>query len=273
MLKRLELPTSAWPELKQHAEERGLMFLSTPDDLDSARLLRDLGVSALKVGSAELTNRPFLRDLARLGLPLILSTGMGSMLEVALALDAIDSVAVSTGRPVSVVLLHAVSAYPAPAGELNLRAMTSLRQAFGVPTGLSDHSLGAAAAVLGAGLGMAVLEKHLTLDRAGQGPDHAASADPAQFREMVRLLREAETMLGSGLKAPTRSEADTRSTVRRVLLYTADLPEGHVLRGQDVVALRSGVPGLPPDEADVLAGRALRRAVGAGAAVSQDDLT
>jgi N,N'-diacetyllegionaminate synthase len=267
MLKRLELPWSAHPELQRHAHERGLVFLSTPDEIDSARFLVRLPVPALKIGSAELSNIPYLRDLASLRTPVLLSTGMGTMAEVAHALDVLEE-----GGAPSVALFHCVSAYPAPEEEMNLSAMTAMRQAFAVPVGLSDHTTGTTAAVVGAAMGMALLEKHLTLDRSREGPDHAASADPSMFREMVRLVRRAEALRGDGAKRPMPSEIPTASAVRRTLLYAADLPAGHVLRAADMEALRSGDPGLGPEGAERLRGRTLARAVRVGAVVGEEDL-
>ena len=267
MLKRLELPWSAHAALQRHAVERGLVFLSTPDEIDSARFLVGLPVPALKIGSAELSNLPYLRDLAALRTPILLSTGMGTMAEVAQALDIFEE-----GGAPAVALLHCVSAYPAPADEMNLSAMATMRQAFGVAVGLSDHTTGTTAAAVGAGLGMAVLEKHLTLDRSREGPDHAASADPAMFREMVTLVRAGEALRGDGLKRPTPSEAPTATAVRRTLLYSVDLPAGHVLTAADMEALRSGDPGLGPEAAERMKGRELRRTVRGGVPVSLEDL-
>lgn len=266
MLKKLEMPYDWHPELQRHARERGVVFLSTPDDIQSARFLCDLGVPALKVGSAELTNLPFLRQLAALGKSLILSTGMGTGEEIREALAVIAAEA-----PVPVALLHCVSAYPAPEEELNLRCLATLRDEFCLPVGLSDHTAGSLAAAVAVGLGMAILEKHLTLDKQGPGPDHAASADPAGFAELVRTVRRAERMLGNGLKAPTASEADARATVRRTLLYAADLPAGHELEQSDVAALRCGMAGLGPEAILPLLGRRLKRAARAGTAVNLAD--
>jgi N,N'-diacetyllegionaminate synthase len=267
MLKRLELPRSVHRALQAHAHDRGLVFLSTPDEIDSARFLVDLPVPALKIGSAELSNIPYLRDLAALRSPILLSTGMGTMAEVAHAVDVLEE-----GGAPSLALLHCVSAYPAPEEEMNLSAMATMRHAFGIAVGLSDHTTGTTAAVAGAAMGMALLEKHLTLDRSRAGPDHAASADPATFREMVRLVRQAEALRGDGVKRPVPSEAPTATAVRRTLFYAMDLPAGRVLVATDLEALRSGEPGLGPEAAERLRGRALRRAVRAGSTVSEEDL-
>jgi N-acetylneuraminate synthase/N,N'-diacetyllegionaminate synthase len=267
MLKRLELPYEWHAELKDHAERLGLIFLSTPDEIDSAHFLCQLGVPAIKVGSGELTNLPYLRQLAALGKPIILSTGMGHLSEVSRALEAVRE----AGHP-PIALLHCVSAYPAPEEEMNLRAMTTLRDAFGVAVGLSDHTNGHTAAVMGVALGMCVLEKHLTLDRSMRGPDHAASADPADLTELVRMVRKAEVMLGTGEKRITSSEVNTRQVVARTLVYAVPVAAGQRVKEEDFEALRCGQPGLPPEAAARLVGRVLRRSVSRGDAVAEGDL-
>jgi len=256
MLKGLELPFERHKELKEHAEASGLVFLSTPDDVDSARFLCDLGVPAIKIGSAELTNLPFLRELAQFKKPLILSTGMGTMEATRRAVKTIRE---SGDVPLS--LLHCVSAYPAQEEEMNLRCISSMQQEFGVPVGLSDHTRGSLAAVLGVALGASILEKHLTLDHSLPGPDHTASLEPKEFAEMVNAVRMAERMLGSGVKVPTEVESSTLEAVQRTVLFARDLPAAHVLEASDLVALRCGLTGLTPDQMDGLIGRRLRGAV------------
>jgi N-acetylneuraminate synthase/N,N'-diacetyllegionaminate synthase len=267
MLKSLELAFDSYPALKKHAEERGLVFLSTPDEIDSARFLCEQGVPALKIGSGEVTNLPYLAEVARLGKPVILSTGMATLAEVAHAVDTLRQ-----ARPIPIVLLHCVSAYPAPETDMNLRCIATLREAFQVPSGLSDHTTGSMAAVVAVGLGMAILEKHLTLDRSLPGPDHTASADLPQFTELVRSVRRAEAMLGTGVKAAAASEMNTREVVRRTLLYTHNLDAGHLLEPADFEALRCGIPGLSAESALGFYGRRLRHAVTGGNAVSESDL-
>lgn len=266
MLKRLELPFDWHPELKARAESRGLVFLSTPDDIESAEFLCTLGVGVLKVGSAELTNLPYLTRLARLGKPLIISTGMGSLEGVARAVDAAHS-----GAAPAVALLHCVSAYPAPEAEMNLRAITTLQTAFDVPIGLSDHTAGHTSAVMGVALGICILEKHLTMDRTMPGPDHAASADPTEFAEMVRTVRRAEAMLGTGVKTIMASERDTARSVERTLVYALSLASGHRVSEEDFEALRCGERGLPPEAAAQIRGKALVRAVERGKVVDVAD--
>ena len=267
MLKRLELPFEWHEQLKEHAERRGIIFLSTPDEIDSARFLCKLGVPALKIGSAEITNLPYLADLAALGKPLILSTGMADLSEIAAAVIAIEQV--SPGLPVA--LLHCVSAYPAPEDEMNLRCMTTIRGAFPLPVGLSDHTTGTTAATLGTALGMAVYERHITLDRQLPGPDQAASTEPAEFAALVAAIRKAERMLGSGIKRPSKSEIEVSRVVRRVLAFHRLLEPGHTIIPGDITALRCGVPGIQPSELGTFTGCVLQRQVAAGTPVCKED--
>ena len=266
MLKRLELPYEWHKVLQSHAGDRGIAFLSTPDEIDSARFLCGLGVEVIKVGSGELSNLPFLQQLGKLGKPLILSTGMGTLKEVGEAMYAVHQ-----GGRVPTALLHCVSAYPAPEEEMNLRSISTLRNHFGVPVGLSDHTMGQVAPVLGVGQGMCIWEKHITLDRHMPGPDHAASAEPAEFALLVKLIRKAELMMGSGVKEPSASETSTREAVRRTLLYTHDFSAGHCISLADFEALRCGLAGLQPGDANRLVGLKLCRPVRVGEPVSQQD--
>lgn len=267
MLKRLELPYSWHRELKDRAESLGLVFLSTPDDLQSARFLCDLGIEALKIGSAEVTNIPHLDALAALKKPLILSTGMSTLEEVASAVTAIQKRSESP-----LFLLHCVSAYPAPEEEMNLRAVVTLRETFKLPVGLSDHSQGFLPAQLGIALGIVILEKHLTLDPRLDGPDHAASASPATFKELVRAIRRSETILGSGVKDLAPSESNTREAVLRTLIYSKDLTRGHLLAEEDILALRSSQPGIHANALPSFLNRMLVRSVTGGTAVAYSDV-
>jgi N,N'-diacetyllegionaminate synthase len=267
MLKALELPEAWHGELQSHAQSRGIMFLSTPDDILSARFLVQLGVPAIKVGSGELTNLPYLRELASLGLPIILSTGMGTMAEVEQAMTACQN-AIRSGLAV----LHCVSAYPAPEEAMNLRSIETLRARFRVPVGLSDHTMTSLAVAISVGVGMDILEKHLTLDRTMRGPDHAASAEPREFAELVKTVRLGEVMLGTGQKAPAEVEQNVRDVVRRVVVYREALAAGTVLREDHLHALRTGTDGFSPNEMVQLVGRVLRHSVSSMTPVAASDL-
>lgn len=266
MLARLVLPAEAWPRLQDHARECGLVFLSTPFDDESARLLDGLDVPAFKVGSGELTNIAFLERLARFGRPMLVSTGMADMVEVAAAVDAVRA----SGNA-RLALLHCVSAYPARPEDANLRAMATMRAAFGVPTGWSDHTTGAQLAVAAVSLGAAIVEKHLTLDRTMTGPDHAASLEPGEFKVLVDEVRTVESGLGSGRKEPVAAERPIAEVARRSLYWSRPLPAGHLVADDDLVALRPG-NGISPARQRDLVGRTTAGPVEAGTQVTLDDL-
>lgn len=261
MLRKLELSEEAQRQLSAHAESRGIEFMSTPFDARSLDFLAEgVGVARLKIGSGEITNAPLLLRAARTGLPLILSTGMSDLDDVRAALGvlahgytvpgepsgetalaaAFASVAGKAALAAKVSLLHCTSEYPAPAAEMNLRAMDTLREAFGLPVGLSDHSDGTAVAVAAAARGAAIIEKHFTLDRAMPGPDHRASLEPAQLAMMVAAIREATASLGSPVKAPTASEAGNRMIARRSLVAARDIARGERFGATDIDAKRPG---------------------------------
>lgn len=267
MLDRLALPLDAWAQLQAHARLRGLVFLSTPFDDASAALLDGLDVPAFKVGSGELTNLPFLARLAALGRPLIVSTGMATMVEVAAAVDAVGP-ARAAGR---LALLHCVSSYPAAPTDANLSAIEMLRQAFGVPAGWSDHTPGIAMPIAAVGLGATIVEKHLTLDRTRRGPDHAMSLEPAEFSAMVDAIRSVEAAIGGHPKTPSDAEREIAAVARRSLHWARDLPAGATIDAADLSALRPGT-GISPAQTDAFVGRRTSRAVSGGAMVAPDDL-
>ncbi len=266
MLARLALADDVWPGLQAHAVDRGLVFLSSPFDDASADLLDRLDVPAFKVASGELTNLPFLTRLARRGRPLLVSTGMADMVEVAAAVDAIGA----AGDP-PVALFHCVSAYPADPSDANLAAMETLRRAFHVPTGWSDHSLGVELPIAAAALGADLIEKHLTLDRARPGPDHRASMEPAEFAAMVGAVRAVRGSIGSGAKTPAEAERSVAAVARRSLYWARSLARGSRVGPDDLVALRPAA-GLSPARTDELLGQRTARSVSVGALVQVEDL-
>lgn len=263
LLNNYVLPREAWKELVFHARERQVEFMSTAFDLSSLDLVCDLGVGALKLGSGELTNKPLLLEVAGRGLPVICSTGMGSHGEVA---SAVHWLSAAPG----LMLMHCVSAYPAPPEQANLRAIVSMRKAFCLPVGWSDHTVGNVTSIAAVALGAAALEKHITLDMSRPGPDHAASADPEAFAAYVADTRAASSALGSGEKSIAPAEIENVELVRRSWHTTRDLRAGDVLGAADVVALRPA-SGIAP--ADDVVGRVATRAVPRGHSLSIDDLT
>lgn len=255
MLKRLETSSADFQRLSDHAEGCGIPFLASPFDADSLAMLVALGVPALKLGSGELTDLPLLRRAAQSGKPLLLSTGMAVEEEIADALACVEEAA----RPAPpVVLLHCVSSYPCPDREANVRAVQTLAQAFGRPVGFSDHTEGDLAALAAVALGACVIEKHLTLDRRMEGPDHKASMEPREFEAMVRKIRRLAPMLGTGEKRPQPSEIPTMEAARKSVVADRDIASGTVLTPRMVAIKRPGT-GLPPKRAEDLYGRAAKR--------------
>ena len=266
MLDSLALPHSAFKELAAHAREAGIIFLSTPFDERSADLLEELGCPAFKVASGELTNQRLLRALAAKGRPLLISTGMATMAEVA---EAILVTREAGSRLIA--LFHCVTNYPTDPRDCNLAAMESMRTMFGVPVGWSDHTDGIAVSVAAAAMGAELLEKHFTLDRNMEGPDHRASLEPDQLADMVRAVHEAQSARGSAIKRPAASELANISVVRRSLHAARDLGKGHALSAEDLVLLRPG-GGIPAQDEGRVIGRKLTRAVVAGERIEESDV-
>jgi N,N'-diacetyllegionaminate synthase len=253
MLERLELSLDTLAALKARAAARGIVFFSAPFDEASADTLGGLGVPMFKVPSGEITNLPLLRHIATKGAPIILSTGMSTLDEVAAALAAMRGVA-----DVPVALLHCLSAYPAPVGDVNLRAMDGLRERFGCPVGLSDHTLGLEIALAAVARGAQIVEKHLTLDKTLPGPDHRASLEPAEMAALVRGIRNVEAALGDGAKRPMPSELDTRRVARKSLVAARAIRAGEQLT-KDAVAIKRPGTGVSPAELERALGRRVRR--------------
>lgn len=265
MLKRLELSVDAHEILMRRCKERGILFLSTPFDEQSADLLEALGVAAYKTPSGELTNLPYLQHVARKGKPMIVSTGMSRLSDVD---DAMTTIRNASGE---VALLHCVSNYPAEPSTVNLRAMHTLQSAFGVPVGFSDHTAGLAIALASVALGATVLEKHYTLDRGLPGPDHQASLEPDELSDLVREIRDVEAALGNGHKIPTPSELTTAAAARKSLVLARDVSAGHVLTERDIVGKRPGT-GLALKYRSHVVGRATRDALREGTVLSWEML-
>jgi N,N'-diacetyllegionaminate synthase len=264
MIRKLELDEAQHAQVARHCREAGIEFFSTPFSEEAVAMLVRLGVKRLKLPSGEITNKPLLECAADTGLPLLMSSGMATMDEVRTAVHWIAARWQAAGRPPpgpqNLTLLHCTSAYPAPADSLNLRAIPAMAQATGLPIGYSDHSAGIEAALAAVALGATVVEKHLTLDKSLPGPDHLASADPAEFGAMVKGIRTVEAMLGDGVKRPQPVEENTRDVARRSLVVVRDLPRGHLLADTDLALRRPGT-GIPPERRNEVAGRRLARDV------------
>jgi sialic acid synthase SpsE len=264
MLRHLELSADAHRELQSYCHECGIIFLSTPFDDVAVDLLDELGVPAFKISSGDLTNSPLLEHVASKGKPVILSTGMSELSELIEAVSVLN-----TAGCENPVLLHCVSNYPADPAEVNLRAMQTMRSAFDVPVGFSDHTEGIDVALAAVALGACVIEKHFTLDRTLPGPDHRASLEPAELRELVRSIRRVETALGNGRKVPSASELETAKVARRSLVAARDIPAGVTLERSMVVMRRPGT-GMSPGMIETLLNRRTVREIAAGTLLDED---
>lgn len=260
MLRRLELSEDAHHAILNRCAERGIQFLSSPFDLASLDFLtRSLGQTLIKLGSGELTNGPLLFAAARAGVRIIISTGMSTLSEVEEGLGVLGYGMTGGTNPSRaafasvlhdrttwdvlrdrVTLLHCTTEYPAPIEEINLRALATLRQAFGLRVGYSDHTEGNAVSLAAVALGATTIEKHFTLDRNLPGPDHAASLEPRGLTDLVLGIRAIERALGTGIKQPGRAEMANRAVARKSLVAARALPAGHVLTEADIRAKRPG---------------------------------
>jgi N-acetylneuraminate synthase/N,N'-diacetyllegionaminate synthase len=252
MLARLELSPQAHRELQRYCTERDILFMSTPFDESSADFLEELDVPIFKVGSGELTNLPFLKYLALKDKPIILSTGMAYLGEVEEAVNYIRR-----HRNVPLALLHCVSDYPARQEDVNLRAMQTLQQAFGLLVGYSDHTLGLTAALAAVALGAQIIEKHFTLSHTLPGPDHQASLEPNDLMLLVEGIRSVEAALGDGIKRPTSRELHIAQVARKSLISRCDIKVGTPITA-DMLDIKRPGTGISPRDLDRVVGRITR---------------
>jgi N-acetylneuraminate synthase/N,N'-diacetyllegionaminate synthase len=279
LLRGLEMPAEQMARLAARARELGLAFVCTPFDRDSAEQLHAMEVPFFKVSSGDVTNLGFLKFLGGLGRPVLLSTGTAGLGEVEAGVAAVREGLAEADRDSEqgdllwggLALMHCVTSYPAPIEQTNLRAMDTLRAAFGVPVGYSDHTLGPEASLAAAARGAQFIEKHITLDRTLPGPDHAASADEDELTRLVAAIRKIESALGGGIKAPSAAERENLPAVRRKVCSSRDLKAGHVLVEADLMALR-GAEGLDAGRMHLLPGRTLKRDVPARQAIRWEDV-
>jgi N,N'-diacetyllegionaminate synthase len=254
MLKRLELTFGDFARLQARCDKVGIRFLSTADEIESAVFLDSLQ-TMFKVGSAELTDIPFLRRLARFGKPVLLSTGMGNLEEVR---QAVETLVAGGLRREQLIILHCSTSYPTPYHEVNLRAMLTIRDALKVRVGYSDHTRGIQVPIAAVALGAEVIEKHFTLDKTLPGPDHRASLNPRELEAMVKAIRRIETALGDGLKRPSPSERANMVVVRKSVVASRPISKGDTYTEANLTAKRPGT-GLPPSCLDQLIGRKANR--------------
>ncbi|MDA8229329.1 MAG: N-acetylneuraminate synthase [Desulfitobacterium hafniense] len=254
MLKRLELSYADFARLKEYCDACGIAFLSTADEYESAAFLNTLQ-NFFKIGSAELTDWPFLRKIAAFGKPVLLSTGMSDLSEISAALQVLSE----SGLPKNqVVVLHANTEYPTPFEDANLLAIRTIAAELGVRTGYSDHTPGIEAALAAAALGACVVEKHFTLDKALPGPDHKASIEPAEFRKMVESIRNIELALGTGIKVPSPSEKKNMAFVRKSIVARKPIRLGETFSEENITVKRPGL-GVSPIYWDRVMGQVAER--------------
>jgi N-acetylneuraminate synthase len=242
MLKKLELSYDMHLKLISRCKEKGIRFSSTGFDSSSVDALIELGVDFIKVPSGEITNLPHLRHVGSKGLPIILSTGMCTMQEVASALEILEK---AGARKADVTVLHCNTEYPTPMEDVNLRAMLSMEKELGVKVGYSDHTLGIEVPIAAVALGAIVIEKHFTLDRTMEGPDHAASLEPDELKQMVKGIRNIEKAVGDGQKTPSKSERDNIGIVRKSIVASKYIKAGEKFTEENLAVKRPGT-GISP---------------------------
>lgn len=262
MLKRLELSKETFHELKKYADSLGIVFLSTPFDNNAVDLLDSLGVSAFKVSSADLTNFPLITYMAHKGKPILLSTGMATLGEVEQALEIIRK----NGDP-DVILLHCTSLYPCPAKKCNLKFIETMRTAFGVPVGYSDHTEGWEIPIASVTFKASVIEKHFTLDRTLPGPDHKASLEAKEFACMVKGIRKVREALGNGIKRLSPQEETVKRHVRRRIVAGMQIPQGAIISPSMLVYKRAD-EGLEINYAESVIGRTAKTLIEEGSPIT-----
>ena len=255
MLRRLELTYEMHVELRAHCRTSRIEFFSTGFDLASVDMLADLGLERFKIPSGEITNLPYLRHVGHYGKPVLLSTGMATFGEIEAALAVLE--AAGTPRE-QITVLHCNTEYPTPMADVNLKAMLSIRDAFKVAVGYSDHTPGIEVPIAAVALGATVIEKHFTLDRDLDGPDHKASLEPAELKAMVKAIRNVELSLGDGIKRPSASEIKNRPIVRKSLVAAHAIRAGELLTEANLTVKRPGT-GLSPMWWDMVLGREATR--------------
>lgn len=241
MVKKLELTYDEFRELKEYCDKKGVLFLSTPDEIESADFLSALQ-DIFKIGSAEITNLPLLRHIGALGKKIVLSTGMASMDEIANAIEIL--IKAGTKRS-DITLLHATTEYPTLMEDVNLRAMVTIGSAFNVDYGYSDHTLGIEVPIAAVAMGAKIIEKHFTLDKAMEGPDHQASLNPQELNDMVKAIRNIQTALGNGIKTPTKNELRNIDVCRKSIVARTKISKGDIFSSDNLTVKKPG-DGLSP---------------------------
>lgn len=249
MLKKLELSMGKHIILKDYCEKRGIMFISTPFDFESVDLLEKIDIPLYKVSSGDLTNIPLLKYISKLNKPMIISTGMANLGEVEEVVEAVKE----SGNS-KIILLHCTSNYPTDYEDVNLNAMITLKNAFKLPIGYSDHTKGIEVSMAAVAMGAEVIEKHFTLDKSMEGPDHKASLNPIELKEMISSIRNIERALGDGTKKCNKSEESTRKVARKSIVAKNDIRRGQTVSYDNITFKRPG-DGLSPAFVDEIVGK------------------
>ena len=247
MVKKLELSFEDFEELKRYTEDKGLMFLSTPFDLESCDFLNNLGLNIFKIPSGEITNLPYLRKINSFKKDVILSTGMAALDEIQAALDVLKDCKVS--------LLHCTTEYPCPYDAVNMNAMLTMKEKFNLPVGYSDHTQGIEIPVMAAAMGAQIIEKHFTLDKNMEGPDHKASLEPDELKQMVKAIRNVEKAFGDGKKEPQPAEIKNIAIARKSIIAKCNIKKGEIFTEKNLTTKRPG-NGISPMKWDEIIGTA-----------------
>ena len=250
MIKKLELDVNTHKELISYCKSKNIMFLSTPFDHDSIELLNDLGLEIFKIPSGEITNLPYLRHIGKLNKKVILSTGMADIGEIEDALDIL----INTGtKKENITILHANTMYPTPMEDVNLKAMVTIGNTFDIAYGYSDHTLGIEVDIAAVALGACCVEKHFTLDKMMEGPDHKASLEPHELKSMIKAIRNIELALGSCVKKPSKSEIPNMQIARKSIVAKIEIKKGDKLSEENITIKRPG-NGINPMRWDEVVG-------------------
>jgi len=251
MLKKIHLPLADYKRLKDECDENNIEFMSTPFDEVSIEILRKLEMKRYKIPSGEITNLPYLRNIGRLGKPVIISTGMSTLDEIRNALNILIE---SGTEKEQITILHCNTEYPTPMEDVNLKAMLTIRDELGVKIGYSDHTLGIEVAISAVAMGATVIEKHFTLDRNMSGPDHAASLEPEELKAMVTAIRNIEKAMGDGIKKPSSSETKNIAVARKSIVANMSIKKGELFTEENLTVKRPGT-GISPMEWDEMIGK------------------
>lgn len=253
MLKKLELKTKDFEILKTYCEQKGIKFMSSPFDLDSVDLLNKIGLDIWKIPSGEITNYPYLKKIAELKQEIIMSTGMANLSEIEKALDLLKE-----NGAEDITVLHCNTEYPTPMEDVNLKAMLTIKEAFKVDVGYSDHTKGVEVPTAAVALGAEVIEKHFTLDNSMEGPDHRASLEPEELKKMVDAIRNVENALGDGIKKPSISESKNKDIARKSIVAAEDIKKGELFTEDNLTIKRPG-DGINPMQWPNILGKKAKR--------------